>query len=545
MSSKPINFIFQSKIFVFLLIITMLLSGSVVILNPVEPSTPKLGKISIPDERTFDLSTYPYLDRQVLGIWNSLREFYSVEDLSNESINDISILPDILTHYFLAFTTYGLAQIVDSTPNYRTPYYTELFDKIIQMMNSSTIEYYEWTELGYTHEYYSAFGNGFRGPTNIMWTGHYALMELLYYNVFRGSKYNDEIKFYMDDWNTSLTSTLTWDNKTSLDDQDRPLGRWGVGLIPCEPYIVFVECNSIPFYAMRLYDALHDTNYQAATLPGIDWWQTHMTDEKGVQIDGYYVFEPLSGQQSSLAEKVGTVPGPSLTYGLENVPKVATYGSTWAIAFYKAFGETEIASTYYDAWKDLFVRYSPGDQAYAPDSYHFPSRFGIFDLIGTLFAYFCTHEMGDEDLFRKLENWFYGPFPGEWDGYKYRFDTSALGDLGPFMDPILNFAYAWCHADSTLTDLMDPRDDAFFNTTPYISSESTLDGLFIYQAYYDEAEQAFILTVETNEDTVLTIDQFQNVKEVYTKSGEYNDWSLIGDQMLLTLSPGTYSFVII
>ena len=90
----------------------------------------------------------------------------------------------------------------------------------------------------------------------------------------------------MDDWNTSLSTNVTWDGESSLDEQGRPLGRWGCGLIPCEPYIVFVQCNSIPFYTMRLYDALHGTNYQDVTLAGIDWWQKHMTDENGVQIDG-------------------------------------------------------------------------------------------------------------------------------------------------------------------------------------------------------------------------------------------------------------------
>ncbi|UCG02956.1 MAG: hypothetical protein JSW11_03000 [Candidatus Heimdallarchaeota archaeon] len=547
MSSKAVNYLLQSKIFVTLFIIVLILSSSVLLLSPVEPSTPKLNKITVPDERTFNLSDYPVIDRRVIGLWNSLREMYAVDDFSNESINDLSILPNILTQYFIAFTTYGMAQIVDSTPSYRTDYYKKLFQKLILMMNSSAMEDFEWILPGFADDRYEALGNDFRGPTNIMWTGHYALMELLYYNIFRESSYNAEIKWFMDDWNNSLTATTTWDNKTSVDGSGRPLGLWGTGLISCEPYIVFVQCNSIPFYAMTLYDKLHGTNYRQSIEPGIDWWREHMTDANGIQIDGYYIAEPYTEQHQF--EVLGEIPGPALEPGLEseNIPGVANYGSSWAIAFYNGFGKTEIADTYYRNWKKQFVHYSPNDQAYAPHSYHRPNSFTVFDLIGNLFSYFCSREMNDLELFRKLENWFYGPFPGEWDGYKYGFDTGALGDIGPFMNPILNFAYAWCHADSTLTNLMDPRDDSFYTTTPFISKESTLDGLFIYQAYFDEEEDAFILTVEANKETILTFYQFPDVQGVYTKSGAYEEakWEQNGDQMVLTLPPGTYSFVII
>ncbi|MHA2279055.1 MAG: hypothetical protein ACXAC2_25025, partial [Candidatus Kariarchaeaceae archaeon] len=85
----------------------------------------------------------------------------------------------------------------------------------------------------------------------------------------------------------------------------------------------------------------------------------------------------------------------------------------------------------------------------------------------------------------------------------------------------------------------------FFTSTPYISAENTHDGLFIYQAYYDETKSAFILTVEADSVTELTFSQFPDVQGVYSKSGEYDNWEQIGNQMVLTLSPGTYSFVII
>ncbi len=542
MSQSIKNFIIKSKLFVTLLIIGILISSFTIFLNPINPTTPNFGKITVPNEGTFDLNSYPSLDRRVIGIWNSLNEFYSVDDFSNESINAIDILPDMLTQYFLAFTNYGLAQIVDTTPSYRTSYYKTLFEKINLMMNSSAMENLEWTEPGYADDYYEDeynVGNGFRGPVNIMWTGHYALMELIYYNIFRESIYDDEIKWYMDDWNASLTATKTWDNKTSLDDEGRPLGCWGNGLIPCEPYIVFVQCNAIPFYAMQMYDELFETNYQVSFEPGMDWWQEYMTNENGIEIDGYNIIPPHFDPERPI--------GPSLTSGYENTPKVRSYGSTWSLAFFKGMGLDDLCDQYYRDWKDAFVQYQPNDQAYTPDSYYYPSNFGLYDILANFFACFAALEMGDLDLYRKLENWFWGPYPGTWDGYNYGFDASALGDLGPFFAPVLNAGWVWGHTESNLTSLMNPKSDSYFTNKPYISSESTSEGLFIYQAYYDETEDAFILSVEANELTKLTFDQFPSVQGVYSKSGEFpkTNWEQIGNQMVLTLSPGTYSFVII
>jgi hypothetical protein len=101
------------------------------------------------------------------------------------------------------------------------------------------------------------------------------------------------------------------------------------------------------------------------------------------------------------------------------------------------------------------------------------------------------------------------------------------------------------HAPSTLKELANPRHDSFFTDAPYISDQTTMEGLFVYQAYYDEDEDAFILTVEVHEDTGLTFSNFPNVQGVYEKNGLYSDWEQDGDEMVLQLTPGTHFFVII
>nr|MDO8134198.1 hypothetical protein [Candidatus Njordarchaeum guaymaensis] len=199
----------KNKLFSCFLIMTIVIGGSTFLLAPPQYPNPQLGTIDVPGKGSFVLAAYPILDRRVIGLVNLFRDYYEVTDLSNASVNGLVLtaLPPIMTHYFLAFTTYGMAEIAGSTPGFRTSYYTDMFHKLIAMMNSSTVEQIEWIEPGFTNAAYSSLGNGFRGPTNIMWTGHYALMELLYYDLFRDSRYNNEIKSYMDQWNASLTAT--------------------------------------------------------------------------------------------------------------------------------------------------------------------------------------------------------------------------------------------------------------------------------------------------------------------------------------------------
>jgi hypothetical protein len=536
LSNRPANLVSKNKLFAGFLIITILVATSTFVLAPAQHPDPKLPTISVPGKGNFDLNAYPVINRKVIGQVNLIRDYYSVTDLSNESVNNLSMLPPFMTQYFLAFTAYSMARIADSTASYRTDYYKQVFLKLIAMMNSSAMEQHEWIGPDFSNASYEGLGNGFRGPTNIMWTGHYALMELFYYSLFRDSRYNDEILGYMDQWNSTLTSDTTWDGRPS-----NGLGRYGIGLISCEPYIAFVQCNSILFYAMRLYDNLYGTNYQEASLPGIAWWQANIMDVKGVPIDGYYVAQPLDEHRGE-GYSLQTYPGVALTKGLD-APKVSGYGSAWVTMFYNAMGMTTLASTIYSNWKAAFVHYGPGDTAYVVESYHFPSDFGISDYVANVFGYYCSRDMGDSALNNKLEKWFYSPFEGRWVGDKYEFDTSALGSLSSFVYPVTT-AYMWVHANSTLADLITPRSDSFFSE-PYISNQSTTSGLFVYQATYDQTKGAFILTVEMEQGVVLTFDNFPGVQGVYGVNGQYTNWVQEGSQMLLTLGPGTYSFVIV
>jgi hypothetical protein len=64
-----------------------------------------------------------------------------------------------------------------------------------------------------------------------MWTGHYALMQALYERCFNTGEFVDELTWFVEDWNNSLT-TDGYGNATKG-------GIWGTGLIPCEPYMAW------------------------------------------------------------------------------------------------------------------------------------------------------------------------------------------------------------------------------------------------------------------------------------------------------------------
>jgi len=77
MKTDILDIVTKSKLFIILLIVTIIVAGSPFLMSPVVHSTPHLGKITVNDQ-TFNLSKYPSLEREVIGIWNNLRDFYKV-----------------------------------------------------------------------------------------------------------------------------------------------------------------------------------------------------------------------------------------------------------------------------------------------------------------------------------------------------------------------------------------------------------------------------------------------------------------------------------
>ncbi|MGV9103956.1 MAG: hypothetical protein ACOC3C_07575, partial [Candidatus Thorarchaeota archaeon] len=249
-----------------------------------------------------------------------------------------------LHHYVLAFMDYAVSSLFETTPGYRTDYYREFAYDLIKKMNTTeeewgnnSIEWKEWThpEYNYVDYYYpndpddpgAIYTGGWRGPANIMWTGHFALMESLYERNFNTGELKDEINWFVNDWNYSLL--------TDGHGNPKEGGIWGTGLIPCEPYIVFSQCNSIPIVTTELFDSLYGTRFIDGGMwdYGLNFINTVMQDRYDLFMDGYYVDRPTSSYYDTdrLPQEI---PGPAISlYAEDGRCKVSSYNNGRALAF--------------------------------------------------------------------------------------------------------------------------------------------------------------------------------------------------------------------
>jgi len=291
------------------------------------------------------LADYKALNKDQIGMFNYFdtlttnRAYNSWDDWYSEGFEGGR-------HYLAAFTTYALSLLYETTPGYRSSLYQDVAYSLIKMMNTTieeygndSIEYWEWVHTNWDDYYYpdpnnssDLYTGGFRGPANIMWTGHYALMMALYERSFNSGEFASEISWFIDDWNTSLTT----------DGYGNPQegGIWGVGLIPCEPYIVFIQCNSIPIFATELFDNIYDENYMESGMwaYGLDYANTQMQDKYGLFTHSVLV-SPYLGSDDSLDDyPKSTMQGDELA--------VSSYGASWAMAFLEYTQENETISDY-------------------------------------------------------------------------------------------------------------------------------------------------------------------------------------------------------
>ncbi|MHA1907663.1 MAG: hypothetical protein ACW98Y_10250, partial [Candidatus Thorarchaeota archaeon] len=277
---------------------------------------------------TFDFANYGALTQEQIAVFNYLD---TITAPPYDDWSHFNIYYDVyyLLHYQLAFMSYSIAQLSETTPGYRTDYYTDVSNNVIKRMNTTYAEYGNnsiedilWIQSvaghawpNWTQYYYpdpvnpdadDVYTGGYRGPANIMWTAHFALMELLHQRNFKNDEFIEEYNWYMEDWNNSLTT----------DGLGNPQegGIWECGLIPCQPYAVWVQCNSIPIYFTELFDNMYGTSYMPIWDYGLDFANTEMQDEYGLWSDQYYVQRPLGyNQPDGLIEQ--PFPGQQFDWG--------------------------------------------------------------------------------------------------------------------------------------------------------------------------------------------------------------------------------------
>lgn len=536
-----------NKYFVTVLVISIVLGAMTFGNLPGSPTT--MGTLAI-DGETFYFADYGSLTHEEIGIFNFLATMFNQ---AYGSWDGWFLQPDFygLFHYVLAFMAYSLAMYYETTPGYRTSYYEGISDNLVRKFNTSydewgetSIEYFEWESesntQNWTGYYYpnatnpdadDVYTGGFRGPANIMWTGHYALMELLHERNFNTAEFVDEITYFIDDWNSSLTT----------DGLGNPQegGIWKCGLIPCEPYAVWVQCNSIPIFATKLYDGMFGTDYLPIWDFGIEFSNTVMQDQNGLYSDGYYVQEPLGFVQPTEGPQQ-EFPGTRLSpFSTEGYLRSRGYGVAWSLEFLDSI-QPEITDNDYPIYLEEYGMEVSGDQMYFVDSMYSTNTFGTYEFLACLFTLALAKQEGDFNTVDRILNFLYSLYNKIWstNGREMHWDTSALE---PFLQTSLAYGWIWGNTPVTLNDLVVPRNSAFWGY-PFISQADD-ESIWVYQAEWDPVKEGFILNIKVDQIATLTFSNFGATPTVYG-AGLPSALTAAGSDYTLTLQPGSYHLVI-
>ncbi|MBN2228924.1 MAG: hypothetical protein JW779_04955 [Candidatus Thorarchaeota archaeon] len=539
--------VFQKNKFVISSFVIVIVIGGMTFGNMSTPSTPT--GIQVIAGTTFNFADYPaltheqiaiinYFDRLVTGQAYNLWDGWHAE-------NYLWAL-----QYINAFLAYPFAGFCETTSGYRTAFYEDFAYSQIRRMNTTiaeygndSMEYYEWVSIPGFVDYYfpnathpdgnDVYTGGFRGPANIMWTGHYALMLALYERNFNFGTMESELSSYIVDWENSTT--------TDRLGSPKPGGLWGTGLIPCEPYVVFAQCNSIPIYTTELYDNMYGTTYMESGMwdYGLDFIEANITDEYGLYTNGYFVQKPVGwGPNSGLLPQ--EIPGQAADH-LAGGPSLSSYGTAWALTFLE-YTIPDITTPKYSTFLDFYGRDISGDTMYMLGSYKHPSSFGdIFGILGTVFTMVLANQRGDYHTRDRLSNLLQNMVNKVWsqDGRELYYDGSSLD---PFLSPVLSGFSVWSTLPVTVRDLADARPAEFWDY-PFISAADD-DNIWVYQAHWDPIKSGFILNIRVDDTAELMFSNFNEIATVYSGGVSIGNLVPVGSDYSLTLQPGTYQLII-
>ncbi len=494
---------------------------------------------------TYNFADYLSLNNEHIGMLNYFDRFVTSQPYTSW---DGWYLDGFLTgfrHYFIAFLDYVISTLFETTPGYRTTLYQNLSHTLIMKMNTTieeygneSLEYWEWEQTTYPQWYFPDPNNdsglwvgGFRGPANIMWTGHYALMLALYERSFNTGDMTDELTYFVKDWNNSLTT----------DGHGNPQegGIWKCGLIPCEPHLVFVNCNSIPIYTTELFDNLYGTQYMESGMwtYGLNYLNNVLQDEHGL----FSYLSIVSPSLGSTADPAESYPYVSID---EKGPIVSGYGTSWALMFLEYTQENETIHDY-TKFIDVYGRDVSRDEMYIVGSYNYNDNFAdIQPVIGSFFGLKLAQQRGDYRTTERIRNFWLKSMNQVWseDGRAMHYE-GGLASVMRTLEPAVTGLCTWGTIPVTMRDVADTRPAEFWDY-PYIS-EADDDNIWVYQAEWDPDKSAFILNIKVDQSSTLTFSNFESAPTAYAGGVSIQQLTASGDHYTLTLSPGTYNIVIL
>ena len=204
------------------------------------------------------------------------------------------------TRYHLAFTGYAFAMAQS-----RTPCYVGQARRVLTAIMDHMLDECVW---GYLSHYWKEDPDPFRCPENIMWSGHVLQLATTYEALTGDDRYrrpgglqtssSTNTKVYVSDV-LELAETL----RTSM--QNNPTGG-----IPCEPGLVFFQCNTHPQIGMKMLEMLQQNNGEAPRQSfGMERrrWEKHAlsTMHSGIATGAFKMFSAAKQHASS---EMGTIP---------------------------------------------------------------------------------------------------------------------------------------------------------------------------------------------------------------------------------------------
>lgn len=260
-------------------------------------------------------------------------------------------MPPRIIKYSLAWYAYGLASVALTDPAMR-PVAGHAIDIATAKMHCKQV-WGDWEEDG--------FGSDPIIKQNVMYKGHLNLMYGLYQLITGDRKYEKE--------NARLTRIMSKEMKAN------PYA----GIV-CEPDNYFVQCNSVAYLSLWVYDRLHGTHYKAATKDWLKFIEDELIDPKTGSF--YLSYHPETGAVK---------------------PWQSAYTTAWALAMVHGM-DPAFAERYYPKFKETFVEvYDEGRKARVRETT------GTTDADGgvgaaSAFTLVLAREMGDRELFEQLMN---------------------------------------------------------------------------------------------------------------------------------------------
>lgn len=260
-------------------------------------------------------------------------------------------MPPRIIKYSLAWYAYGLASVALTDPAMR-PVAGHAIDIATAKMRCKQV-WGDWEEDG--------FGSDPIIRQNVMYKGHLNLMYGLYQLITGDRKYEKE--------NTRLTHIMHKEMKAN------PYA----GIV-CEPDNYFVQCNSVAYLSLWVYDRLHGTQYKAATKEWLKFIEDELIDPKTGSF--YLSYHPETGAVK---------------------PWQSAYTTAWTLTMVHGM-DPAFAERYYPKFKESFVEvYDDGRKARVRE------MTGTTDADGgvgaaSAFTLVLAREMGDKQLFDQLLN---------------------------------------------------------------------------------------------------------------------------------------------